>query len=199
MARSKSSDNNKQAFWIILALVIAVLLFGGFLSKEEITVEAGDMCPTPQCADKKACLRFNSDKRNAKGCLVYPCGRWLCNEDDARSWCEDDDDKKGNACTRKGGSCIALPGTCDSNQTSSNLSCLPDGTLQFFQTHTCCLPKTGGDGDKPGGDKPGGDKPGGDKPGGDKPGGDKPGGDKPGGGQPGGGQPGGGGDGPFTR
>ena len=40
MARSKSSDNNKQVFWIILALVIAVLLFGGFLSKEQVAVEA---------------------------------------------------------------------------------------------------------------------------------------------------------------
>ena len=40
MARSKSSDSNKQVFWIILALVIAVLLFGGFLTKEQVTVEA---------------------------------------------------------------------------------------------------------------------------------------------------------------
>ena len=40
MARGKSSDNNKQVFWIILALVIAVLLFGGFLSKEQVAVEA---------------------------------------------------------------------------------------------------------------------------------------------------------------
>ena len=40
MARGKSSDSNKQVFWIILALVIAVLLFGGFLSKEQVTVEA---------------------------------------------------------------------------------------------------------------------------------------------------------------
>ncbi len=42
MARDKSSDSDKQAFWIILALVIAVLLFGGFLSKEQVAVEAGD-------------------------------------------------------------------------------------------------------------------------------------------------------------
>ena len=44
MARGKSSDNNKQVFWIILALVIAVLLFGGFLTKEQVTVEAGGEC-----------------------------------------------------------------------------------------------------------------------------------------------------------
>ena len=38
---AKNKNNNKQTFWIVLALVIAVLLFGGFLTKEEITVEAG--------------------------------------------------------------------------------------------------------------------------------------------------------------
>lgn len=95
MARDKSSDSDKQAFWIILALVIAVLLFGGFLSKEQVAVEAGDngQCPAPQCAThEKGCVYLDSDKRNAEGCLLYPCSQKLCDKKAVQAWCKDDDD-----------------------------------------------------------------------------------------------------------
>ena len=109
--------------------------------------------------EKKRACRDDSDSKcqwfSKSACVCENCGNYcneeagtVCNKDTGQCDCtsKDDDEKgKGNACTRADGNCIALPGECGSDQTSSDLSCLRDGVSQIIQTHRCCLSKTDDD------------------------------------------------------
>jgi hypothetical protein len=104
---AKNKNNNKQTFWIVLALVIAVLLFGGFLSKEEITVEARDdiKCEKEgyKCIPKGECSKKNMgdvDYCFEGGAEGYCCFSETCQ---GKACCGDDSVWKDGKCG--GGDC----------------------------------------------------------------------------------------------
>ena len=134
MARSKSSDSNKQAFWIILALVIAVLLFGGFLSKEEITVEASRCkCPAGQSYYKGVCEEILT---HCPMVVLHVCG---CNGVTYNNGCE----------AKKAGVKSSTPGKCKEadNKACQGEACCGDNAV-WGENGKCVGQCKGANGDK---------------------------------------------------
>ena len=121
---AKNKNNNQQAFWVVLALVIAVLLFGGFLSKGELSVEAGEglKCDSGyECKPKGSCSGENMGKYCIeKGEEGFCCKSKACQGEaccgDSSEWkdgkcvgqCEGDNGDKKNICQWSNG-CVPSP------------------------------------------------------------------------------------------
>ena len=144
---AKNKNNNQQAFWVVLALVIAVLLFGGFLTKEEITVEAGS---GDEACQGKACCGDDSVWKDGK------CGGGDCEDDGKKDDGKkddgkDDDGKKDGQCPRPEGYGVCWEQCSSNDDCSGNQLCCSNGC-----GHICIDPASGGNGSEGSGKGPGG-------------------------------------------